>query len=214
MRQKPVRRIAILQLPAECAANLPIDDGAVKAVTPSAASQRCVCACRVLILAAPRPRQEAGQAGRLVVAVMALAPFAVSALRLAAPARSTCHRGARPGMLLRMAIAAAVSTPLRCGSPLRGAASAALAVKPAGSAATGTLRRVSFSMSLRNARSSPLQKEMAMPAGAGARGAADAVDVALRHVRQVVVHDVADALDVDAARGDVGGDEHARRAAP
>ena len=43
--------------------------------------------------------------------------------------------------------------------------------------------------------------------GAGARGAADAVDVALRNVRQVVVDDMGDAVDVDAAGGDVGGDQ-------
>ena len=42
---------------------------------------------------------------------------------------------------------------------------------------------------------------------AGARGAADAVHVALRNVRQVVVDDVADAVDVDAARRDVGRDQ-------
>ena len=41
-----------------------------------------------------------------------------------------------------------------------------------------------------------------------ARGTADAVDVVLRHVRHVEVHDVAERLDVDAARGDVGRDEH------
>src|SRR5947207_1813106 len=40
--------------------------------------------------------------------------------------------------------------------------------------------------------------------GAGARGAADAVHVAFRDVGQVEVDDVADALDVDAAGGDVG----------
>src|SRR5882672_10034473 len=41
--------------------------------------------------------------------------------------------------------------------------------------------------------------------GAGARGAADAVDVGFRNVRQIVVEHVADAVDVDAAGGDVGG---------
>ncbi len=45
--------------------------------------------------------------------------------------------------------------------------------------------------------------------GAGARGAADAVDVALRDVRQVEIDDVADAVDVDAARRDVGRHQHA-----
>ena len=40
--------------------------------------------------------------------------------------------------------------------------------------------------------------------GAGARGAADAVHVAFRDVGQIEVDDVADAIDVDAAGGDVG----------
>src|SRR6476646_5283194 len=46
--------------------------------------------------------------------------------------------------------------------------------------------------------------------GAGARGAADAVDVGFRNVRQVVIEHVADAVDVDAARGDVGRDQRAQ----
>ena len=45
--------------------------------------------------------------------------------------------------------------------------------------------------------------------GAGARGAADAMDVSLGHVRQVEVDDVANAVDVDTAGGDVGGDQDA-----
>jgi len=48
--------------------------------------------------------------------------------------------------------------------------------------------------------------------GIGARGATDAVHVALRDVRQVVVDDVRDVRHVDAARGDVGGDQHVRLA--
>src|SRR5690606_762848 len=48
----------------------------------------------------------------------------------------------------------------------------------------------------------------------GARGAADAVDVLLGHVGQLEVDHVADARDVDAARGDVGGDEDLGPAAP
>src|SRR5512143_1461761 len=43
--------------------------------------------------------------------------------------------------------------------------------------------------------------------GAGPRGAADPVHVALRDVRQVEVDDVADAFDVDAAGGNVGCDQ-------
>src|SRR3546814_19290402 len=41
---------------------------------------------------------------------------------------------------------------------------------------------------------------------AGTRGAADAVHVLLRNVRQLEIEDVADARHVDAARGDVGRD--------
>src|SRR5437660_10753037 len=44
---------------------------------------------------------------------------------------------------------------------------------------------------------------------AGARGAADAMDVALGVGRQLVVDDVGHADDVDAARGEIGGDQHA-----
>ena len=44
--------------------------------------------------------------------------------------------------------------------------------------------------------------------GAGARGAADAVDILLRNIRQVEIDDVADAGDVDPARRDVGRDQH------
>src|SRR5450631_787570 len=46
---------------------------------------------------------------------------------------------------------------------------------------------------------------------AGAPGSADAMHVVLRNVRQIVVHDVRQLIDVDAARGDVGGDQHLQR---
>src|ERR1700722_20755261 len=44
---------------------------------------------------------------------------------------------------------------------------------------------------------------------AGPRGAADAVDIGLRYVGQIEIHHMADAVDVDAAGGDVGGDQRA-----
>src|SRR5471030_2698108 len=44
--------------------------------------------------------------------------------------------------------------------------------------------------------------------GAGAAGAADAVHIVLGVVRQVVVDDAGQVGDVEAARGDVGGDQH------
>ncbi len=47
---------------------------------------------------------------------------------------------------------------------------------------------------------------------AGARGTADAVDIGFRNVGQLVIDDVADIVDVDAAGGDVGGDQGAQLA--
>src|SRR6266511_5358296 len=41
----------------------------------------------------------------------------------------------------------------------------------------------------------------------GPRGAADAMHIGFRHVRQIEIHDVADAVDIDTARGNVGGDQ-------
>ena len=49
--------------------------------------------------------------------------------------------------------------------------------------------------------------------GAGARGAADAMDVALGVGRQLEVDDVGHAAHVDAARGEIGGNQHAGLAA-
>src|SRR3981081_3595253 len=48
----------------------------------------------------------------------------------------------------------------------------------------------------------------------GTRGAADAMYVALRNVWKVVVDNVADAVDVDAAGGDIGGHQRANVARP
>ena len=67
-------------------------------------------------------------------------------------------------------------------------------------------------MSRRNARFLVIAERDRDAVGAGARGAADAVDVGFRDVRQVVIDDVADAVDVDAAGGDVGGDQDAQLA--
>ena len=62
-------------------------------------------------------------------------------------------------------------------------------------------------MSFRSGASSGDTSEIAMPVEPARRGAADAVHVVLRHVRQLVVDDVRQLLDVEAARGDVGGDQ-------
>src|SRR4051812_1098277 len=45
--------------------------------------------------------------------------------------------------------------------------------------------------------------------GTRARGAADAMHIGLRHVGQVEIDDVGDAVDIDAAGGDIGGDQRA-----
>src|ERR1700688_1585269 len=61
------------------------------------------------------------------------------------------------------------------------------------------------------AGASPSGRLRARPAvGTGPGGAPDPVDIALRHVRNLVVDHVADAVDVDAAGCDIGRDEHAR----
>src|SRR6266571_1128025 len=44
--------------------------------------------------------------------------------------------------------------------------------------------------------------------GSGAGSAADAVHIAFRHVRQVEIDDMSDAVDIDAARRDVGSDKN------
>src|SRR6185437_992013 len=45
---------------------------------------------------------------------------------------------------------------------------------------------------------------------AGTRGAADAVNIAFGHVRQLEIDDMRHVVDVDTARGDIGGHQHAR----
>ncbi len=45
--------------------------------------------------------------------------------------------------------------------------------------------------------------------GAGACRPADTMDIALRHFRQLEIDDMGHAVDIDAARGDVGRDHHA-----
>ena len=113
-----------------------------------------------------------------------------------------CH-----GRWPRAVAAAAAGGRRRCGSGCCWLAAAG------GGLAAGTLPvagidiRISFSMSRRNGDLVARAERDRDAVGAGARGAADAVDVALRDVRQVEVDDVADAVDVDAAGGDVGRDQ-------
>ena len=51
------------------------------------------------------------------------------------------------------------------------------------------------------------------PGCAGARGAADAMYIGFRHVRQIVIHDMADTVDIDPARGNVSRNERANDSA-
>ncbi len=67
--------------------------------------------------------------------------------------------------------------------------------------------RVAFSMAVSIRRLARGDEADRVARAAGATGAADAVHVGLGVDRQVVVDDVADALDVETARRDVGRDE-------
>ena len=67
-------------------------------------------------------------------------------------------------------------------------------------------------MDLSRCRSRGVTNSSAVSGPAGAAGAADAVHVGLGVVRDVVVEHVRDALDVQAAGGDVGGDQDVDRA--
>ena len=84
----------------------------------------------------------------------------------------------------------------------------------------GMVWRVTFWMSLQQVALVVGAEGHGRAVGAGAGRAADPVDVGFRHVGQLVLDDVADRVDVDAARGDVGGDQGAdlagleRRPAP
>src|SRR4051794_33781157 len=51
-------------------------------------------------------------------------------------------------------------------------------------------------------------KREGRPVGAGPRRAADAMGIALRHVRKLEIDHMRDPVDVDAAGGDVGRDEY------
>ena len=68
-------------------------------------------------------------------------------------------------------------------------------------------------MSRSSGISSMHTREMASPCVAGATGTTDAMDVVVRHHRQLVIDDVRELLDVKAARGDLGRDQqrHAAR---
>ena len=79
-----------------------------------------------------------------------------------------------------------------------------------GTASRTSFRLSSFSMSASSPCSSG-RRARSPARAAGAAGAADAVHVVLGDVRQLVVHDVRQLFDVEAARGEVGRDEHAHR---
>ena len=63
-------------------------------------------------------------------------------------------------------------------------------------------------ISFQRGMSSQSTSVTATPVVAGPAGAADAVHVGLLVLGALVVDDVGDAVDVDAAGGDVGGDQH------
>ena len=65
-----------------------------------------------------------------------------------------------------------------------------------------------FSMSSRSRRLVRIGERQRVAGGVVAAGTADAVHVAVDVARHFVVDDEADVFDVEAARGDVGRDEH------
>ena len=69
-----------------------------------------------------------------------------------------------------------------------------------------------LSMSTRYWTSCAETSEIAVPCFASATGPADAVDVVFRCVWQLEVDDVRQFVNVEAARGDIGGDKHQRAA--
>ena len=70
------------------------------------------------------------------------------------------------------------------------------------------------SIASREKASSSSAKEIAFPSAPARAVRPIAVDVVLGVLRQVVVDDVGDPVDVEAARGDVGGDQDRERARP
>ena len=67
--------------------------------------------------------------------------------------------------------------------------------------------RVVFSIAPQHAALAVSQSEMAILPRRRARRAADAMHVSLRNLWQFEIDDMRDAVDADAARGDVGGDQ-------
>ncbi len=76
-----------------------------------------------------------------------------------------------------------------------------------GSPIQGLVWPISFSIAATDLLSAGATMVMAVPRLAGAAGAADAVDVVVGVVRHVEIEDVADVRNVEAAGGDVGGDQ-------
>ena len=124
---------------------------------------------------------------------------------------------ARARAALRLRAAAAPAVALSATTAARGRPGRlALVVAGAGrGAAVGEGQRLAGQFfDLAQERPLAVVAERNRAAGEARAGRApDAVDISLRHVRQLVVHHVAHGVDVDPARGDVGGDENARRAA-
>ena len=97
-----------------------------------------------------------------------------------------------------------------CSSPVPWRAASLRPARSPAMTRCSTLRLISRSIA---AISSPVlgdDERDGFALGAGAAGAADAVHVVLGDVRQVEVDDVRQRLDVEAARGDVGGHQHAQ----
>ena len=73
--------------------------------------------------------------------------------------------------------------------------------------------RVSFSIWRSSGRSAVIAQRDGAARRAGSRRSPDAMDISLGRLRQLVVDDMRHAVDIDAARGNVGGDQNPHVAA-
>ena len=154
-------------------------------------------------------REEAGQRAVPVAARCPRRPASVRARR-SAPARArlaaASARRCALGALSALAAAAFGSARLALRG-LRLGSSPAPGFARGLAAGARILWPVSFSIAATASRVLARRERDGDARHAGAAGAADAVDVIVGLPRHVEVDDVADAFDVEPARGDVGGDE-------
>ena len=194
--------------------------GATAAVPPAARGLRRRLALARCRPCEPRPRPRARRAAvagrRRAVAAAAIAAAAACRRRCRAGRRAPNRRAPpRPAPSRRgRAPPRPAPSPITMRPSTIGSGRSCAGGSKPGMISFGISCLISRSMSRRKPFSSTQTSEIASPWRAGAAGAADAVHVVLGHVRQLEVDDVRQLVDVDAARGDVGRDQHLQRRRP